>query len=255
MDIGEIANRAEDFKEVLERTKDGLAPRDFWYRYPTMGNFRILEALLSGEHRDLTRLADGKPIADIGGADGDCAFFLETLGFQAELIENPRPNFNSLEGARLLKKAFSSSVEIVEVDLDSQFALPERKYGAIFFMNVLYHLKNPYYVLEALSWRTRYCLLGTKVARYSPAEVHLGDTPVAYLLDRQELNNDPTNYWIFSPVGLRRLVSRTGWQIHDEMTLGDDVRSDPVTRDRDERMLMLIESKRGRRSGRASRTG
>jgi tRNA (mo5U34)-methyltransferase len=254
MDIGEIAEQARAFAETLEETRERLAPGDFWYPHGSLGNFRYLDLLLKGEHRKLSDLAGRKPIADIGGADGDCAFFLETLGHQVQLIDNPPTNFNGLEGARMLKEALSSSVEIVEVDLDAQFSLPETEYGLAFLLGLLYHLKNPYYVLEALAHRTDYCLMSTRVARFSPDGVEFGDIPVAYLVDERELNNDPTNFWIFSHAGLKRLLSRTGWEICSEIYIGNTrerrwsplsspFESDPVRLDRDERAFLLVRSR------------
>jgi 2-polyprenyl-3-methyl-5-hydroxy-6-metoxy-1,4-benzoquinol methylase len=35
--------------------------------------------------------------------------------------------------------------------LDSQFTLSGEKYDAIFLLGVLYHLKNPFFVLEKLA--------------------------------------------------------------------------------------------------------
>jgi tRNA (mo5U34)-methyltransferase len=244
MDIHEVAKRAQAFAKVLDRIKAELAPEDFWYRYGSMGNFAVLDALLTGENRDLGHLADGKTIADIGGADGDCSFFLETLGFNTALIDNPPTNHNRLEGARLLKKALASSIEITEVNLDRQFALPNREYGLVLLLGVLYHLKNPFYVLELLSRRARHCLLSTKVARFSPDGTYIHDLPVAYLVDKRELNNDPTNYWIFSHAGLRRLISRSGWEVRDETTRGNTTESDPVNPERNERVFLLLRSTR-----------
>jgi tRNA (mo5U34)-methyltransferase len=259
MDISEVAERAAAFATTLAETRARLAPEDFWYPYGSLGNFPVLDALLTGEHRNLSDLADGKPIVDIGGADGDCSFFLETLGYQVQLIDNPPTNFNGLKAARMLKEALSSSVEIFEVDLDAQFSLPETEYGVAFMLGLLYHLKNPYYVLETLARRTHYCLISTRVARFSPDGVDLGDIPVAYLVDDYELNNDPTNFWVFSHAGLRRLLSRTGWEICADIYIGNTAecgwgplrggesaptfRSDPASLEKDERAFLLIRSK------------
>lgn len=59
------------------------------------------------------------------------------------------------------------------------------------------------------------------------------------------MNQDDTNYWIFSEPALRRLILRTGWEIHDFTTLGATADSDPVNRDRDERAFCLIRSRWG----------
>jgi tRNA (mo5U34)-methyltransferase len=73
-----------------------------------------------------------------------------------------------MAGIRALKEALGSFVEIHAVDLDSQFELPEQQYGLVFFLGLLYHLKNPFYVLESLSKAARYCLLSTRVMRVLP---------------------------------------------------------------------------------------
>lgn len=72
-----------------------------------------------------------------------------------------------MQGVKLLKEVLSSSVQIHEVDLDSQFSLPEKNYNLAFFLGILYHLKNPFYALEALSKSARYCLISTRIARFN----------------------------------------------------------------------------------------
>jgi hypothetical protein len=164
-----------------------------------------------------------------------------------------------LRGVKLLKEALLSSVEIREVDLDSQFSLPEKDYNRAFLLGILYHLKNPFYVLEALSKAARYCLIATRIARFNRStteieettaelsqneRVDLGNIPVAYLLDEVEANNDPSNYWIFSDAGLRRILKRTGWQILDYITVGNTTDSDPASAQGDERAYCLVKSYR-----------
>jgi tRNA (mo5U34)-methyltransferase len=58
-------------------------------------------------------------VADIGAADGDLAFFLESQGLSVDVIDNAETNFNFLGGVRILKEALNSSVTIRSVDLDS----------------------------------------------------------------------------------------------------------------------------------------
>jgi SAM-dependent methyltransferase/predicted O-methyltransferase YrrM len=248
IDIGEVAERAQTFARTLEDTKAGLAPAEFWYPHKSLGNFGFLDQLLTGEHRHLARLAAGRPIADIGGADGDCAFFLETLGFEVQLIDYAPTNYNRLRAARMLREALSSSVEIVQADLDAQFTLPETEYGLVFLLGLLYHLKNPFYVLEALAHRTEYCLLSTRVARFSPDGLDVGDIPIAYLVDEFEMNDDPTNFWVFSHACLGRLTARAGWETCSSLNVGNTVQSEMVDLEKDERAFLLLRSKRfGRR--------
>ncbi len=215
-----------------------------WYPYGTFDNVEHLDAMLSGEHRDLEALRGGLPVADIGAADGDLAFALEDIGgWEADIVDTAATNINGLRGARALRDHLGSNVQIHDIDLDRQFTLPRARYGLVFLLGILYHLQNPYYVLNELAVCTSYVLLSTKVARVAgPARTPIADLPVGYLVAPHETNNDPTNYWILSPRGLERLVERTGWSILERMNVGNVIESDPATPENDERMLMLLRS-------------
>lgn len=244
-DIGELRARALAFNDTLEAEKRQLTPRSFeWYPYGTLSNFIHLDRLLTGERRFLLALIGTDPVVDIGAADGDLAFFLETLGCQAEIIDYGPTNFNGLRGARALKGARSSSVAIHEINLDAQFALPHERYGLAFFLGILYHLKNPFYALEALAKSARYCLISTRIACLTPDKrTDFSQAPMAYLLGPTEANNDSTNYWIFSEAGLRRLFERTGWDVCDYLSVGNTVDSDPASPEGDERAFCMVKSR------------
>jgi hypothetical protein len=200
--------------------------------------------MLTGENRDLTRLAQGLPVADIGAADGDLAFVLEDIaGWQVDIVDTAATNMNGLQGARALRDHLESRVQIHDIDLDRQFELPRDHYGLVFFLGILYHLQNPFYALRELASRSKHCLLSTKVARFAgPGRTPIAALPVGYLVAPRETNNDPTNYWILSPVGLERLVERAGWEILDQVNVGNTTDSDPSTPEHDERMFMLLRS-------------
>jgi hypothetical protein len=243
LDIGELVTRAVDYGRMLDEVKARLQPESFWYPYGTLGNLWQLDRLLTGPNRSLLNLAGDDPVADVGAGDGDLAFYLESLGYQVDVIDNAPTNFNGLAGAHALKAALSSDVRIWEVDLDEQFALPRERYGLVLLLGILYHLQNPFYALRALARRARYCLISTRVAQVSPdRRVRLADAPVAYLVSPTETNDDPTNYWIFSPAGLRRIFERTGWTIVDYMTVGATIDSDPASAEGDERAFCLLSS-------------
>jgi tRNA (mo5U34)-methyltransferase len=247
MDFERLRERALAFREDLLARKDAIAPTDFgWYPYDTMANILHLDALLSGPQRSVFDSLAGGRVADIGAADGDFGFFLEAeLECQVDVIDHAPTNFNELRGARRLVDELSSKVQVHEIDLDSQFTLPAAHYRAVFFLGLLYHLKNPFYVLEALAERAELCFLSTRVARVAPDHrTRLREQPVAYLLDPTEANDDPTNFWIFSEAGLRRLFDRTGWEIADFVTVGCQEDSDPCSQDRDERAFALLRSRR-----------
>ena len=243
-DFETVRERALAFRTDLLARKDEIAPEDFgWYPYDTMANVFHLDALLSGPQREVFDSLAGARIADIGAADGDFGFFLEhELGCRVDVLDNPPTNFNGLRGARRLVHELSSSVQVHEVDLDARFELPAARYGAVFFLGLLYHLKNPFHVLEALAARAELCCLSTRVARQAPDGTPLQAQPVAYLLDPAEANDDATNFWIFSEAGLRRLFTRTGWDVVDFVTVGCQDGSEPARADRDERAFALLRS-------------
>jgi tRNA (mo5U34)-methyltransferase len=258
MDAAQLLAEASAFNERLDEVKRRLAPRSFgWYPYGSLSNFAHLDRLLTGEHRALLGLAKGRTILDIGAADGDTAFFLESLGQRVHVIDYPPTNFNGCQGFRALRDALDSDIPLTELDLDSQFQLPEGRFGLALVLGLLYHLKNPFYFLERLSERTEHIVLSTRVTRYNVADgsqvpagpvnaarVDLKTVPVAYLVNPHETNNDPTNFWIFTVEGLRRLLKRTGWEILDLTTLGAIDASDPATAEGDERAFCLARSAR-----------
>jgi hypothetical protein len=215
-----------------------------WYQYDILANLAQLDTLLHDGHRDLGALAADLPVADIGGADGDLAFVLEeAYGWEIDLVDTAVTNQNGLRAAHALREHLGSRVQIADIDLDSQFRLPRERYGLVFLLGILYHLQNPFFVLRELGRRAEYCLLSTRVARVAgERRTPIASLPVAYLVSPLETNNDPTNYWMFSPAGLERIVARAGWSILERNSVGDLLDSDPSAPDHDERVFMLLRS-------------
>jgi tRNA (mo5U34)-methyltransferase len=243
MDISTLLQKAIEFEPELEARKQRLAPKSEWYGYGSLGNFHVLNEILTGAHRDLSQYLDLGPIADIGAADGDVSFLLESLGYEVDIIDYGPTNWNGLRGARLLAAETEGRVSVHEVDLDTQWALP-RTYGLAIFLGILYHLQNPYFALRELASSAQYALLSTRIAQVTAENsVRLKDAPVAYLLAPDECNNDSTNYWIFSELGLRRILDRTGWEILDFSTIGCTIDSEPADMARDERAFCLLRSR------------
>jgi tRNA (mo5U34)-methyltransferase len=240
-----VRERAILFREELERVKEETAPPDQWYPYGILSNFEHLESMLAETTPNFFEMIPGSNVADIGGADGDLAFFLESLGAgSVDFIDYAATNWNGMRGVGRLRTSLSSRVNIHEVDLDSQFRLSREDYSIIFFFGILYHLKNPFYALEALAKASRHLLLSTRVTRFGhDRTTDISKIPVAYLLDSDEANGDATNFWVFSETGLRRILSRAGWDIEAYMSIGDTVHSDPSSPEGDERAFCLLRSR------------
>ncbi len=229
------------FYERLQQLRD-VRPTERWYRYNTLSNLFHIERMLTGERRAFFSSLVKATVADIGCADGDMGFYLESLGHDVDLIDNPRSNGSGMMAVRTLRERLGSSASIHEIDLNGPFHLPRERYDVIMFLGILYHLKNPHYVLEALAKQGRYCFLNTRVARFTPSGMPMDDS-LAYLLKPGETNNDNTNVWVFSPSGLRVMLDRSGWDVLDSMTVGATETSDPVHADRDERAFFLLQSR------------
>ncbi|MEW5980704.1 MAG: class I SAM-dependent methyltransferase [Acidobacteriota bacterium] len=244
--IDQLLEGAVFAESEANELKSRLKTDDFeWYRYSILGSVEQICQLLQGDFQDLSNIVTGPQVADIGGADGDLSFFLERYGLDVDLIDNSETNINGMKAARLIKKTINSKVNIYEIDLNQPFELPRSRYDLIFMLGTLYHMQNPFYVLDKLSWHTYFCFLSTRVTRCaSDPKLVIKNEPVAYLVDVDELNQDCTNYWIFTETGLRRILSRTGWVICGLRTYGDTERSDPISVEHDERAFCLLKSKR-----------
>jgi SAM-dependent methyltransferase len=241
MDAAALEQASAAFGAGLNETKRRLGPDFPWYPYGSLANFVHLKPIL--QDHPLDALVAGGPVLDIGAADGEVAFFLESLGYTVAIVDHAPTNYNSLRGARMLADHMGSSVTIADVDLDSYFELPGETYDLVFFLGILYHLKNPFYAMEHLSRRARHILVSTRVARFAPQGQPIRDIPVGYLVGPLESNNDATNFWIFSETGLKQLFTRSGWDVVSFHTVGDTATSDPARVDRDERAFALLRSR------------
>lgn len=244
MNGDQLLKLAQDFQTELDRKKSARKVAFPWYPYGTLNNFIHLRDAFN--RHPLQSLTESKHVADIGAADGDLAFFLQSLGYKVDVIDYAPTNFNGLQGVKSLidMLGVAGSVNLIERDIDEQFTLPKASYDLVFLLGILYHLKNPYYILEKLSHATRNLVISTRIMRFTPDGKPVADLPVAYLLSPGESNNDATNYWIFTELALKRLIVRAGWQVTYSTSVGDTVLSNPSSADHDERSFMLLKSNR-----------
>ena len=208
-----------------------------WYPYTSLNNVPILAGFLPSE---LELVPQSGSVLDVGAADGDMGFLFQSLGCEVDFLDNAATNFNQCNGLRRTATLLGKSDSLIERDMDWGFEL-EHDYDLVLFLGTLYHLRNPALVLIRLAQRCRRALISTKVTSRLPTGESIAHSAVAYLLDRREANGDPTNYFVFSPVGFERLVKRCGWNIVHAKRVGAVGRSNPVDNDLDERMFLYCE--------------
>lgn len=239
-----ILENLPSFKEKLKTHKENDSFLS-WYPYGILDNFYHLDNLLK-ENRNVFDRLEGRKILDLGCADGDLGYFMESQGYEVDLMDHAQPNHNDLQGANRIKELLESNVNIYDRDIDSQFIMPDHKYDLVFFLGILYHLKNPFYILEQLSHQSRFMFISTRIAKYAPDGTDIQNASVGYLLGHGESENgDLSNFFIFSEKGLKNLLVRSGWQIMNYMSVGSE-NSDPHSVSNDERAFCLCESWRPR---------
>lgn len=240
----ELLEEGVRFRSELQALRRRLIVPDYgWYPYESLSALETLTRLLAPLFPDVAGALASGPVADIGCGDGDLGLLCAHLGAQVDAIDHLESNFNQMRGVAVLREALDLTLSVHDIDLDGSFRLPRSDYGFAFFLGTLYHLKNPYYVLEALASRADWCILSTRIARVTPRHLPIEEEPVAYLLGAREANNDPTNFWIFSAAGLLRLLDRAGWTVLGQERVGDSMVSDPCHPEADERMFVLLRSK------------
>lgn len=242
LSLDELASQFHDrLQSIKDRTR---LEGGEWYPWRTLAAMQMLEREMHADVPELQRMIGTEPVLDVGCGDGDISFFLESLGAKVDAVDHPVTNYNRMQGVRALKQALGSSIGIHAVNLDARPNLPGTNYGLALMLGVLYHLKNPYLALETLARNARYLYMSTRIAAWTPdRQLNFGGRPMAYLVDDRELNDDPTNFWIFSEDALSRIVRRAGWSIRKQFTTGSPAAdADPVHEDRDARAFLLLES-------------
>jgi SAM-dependent methyltransferase len=245
MTAGEMLQRTVEFHKRLRSLK-AAAPEVLWYPYHSLSNFVHIDRLLSAQPRNLFDLLPNRRVLDVGTGDGDVAFFLESLGYQVEAVDLPASNHSALTGFKRLQAELGSRVTLHERDLDRQFQLDGEPFGLALSLGLLYHLKNPFYFLEELSAHAHYCLASCKIADILEAEGarDVSHAPLAYLLEPDELNEDNSNFWVFTESCLKRLFNRAGWVVIDSLRVDTTGRARANSASDDARLFALLASRR-----------
>lgn len=153
----------------------------------------------------------GKRVLDIGAWDGFYSFEAERRGGDVLATDSfcwSDESWASKAGFDLAKEVLGSQVGEQFIDPDE--LAPEKVGGTfdvVFFLGVLYHLKNPIYTLEKVASVT-----GGLLILETHVDLRAGeDLSLAAFYPTTELNGDPTNWWGPNPRCVRDLLTAAGF--------------------------------------------
>lgn len=234
----------KQFEANLIKMKENGKDRISFYPYNSIHNLYQLDLLLLNTGWTPEKILATEGVNDIGGADGDLAFYAEYIGAsKVSLVDNAPTNFNQLKGAQFLKEQLHSNVNIKNIDLDSSgvWDLVDPA-GITIFLGILYHLKNPFFALSELSKKSEYLLLSTKVFDVLPG-IDVSSYPLSYFYTPGECNNDNTNWWCFTDECLKRMLDRAGWSIIAYRRFGCERVAEPSSLEKDGRAFAFLKRK------------
>jgi tRNA (mo5U34)-methyltransferase len=227
MHLEDIAKKVNSFRNRLAMAKHEASGVS-WYPYNSLENFQQFNAGFKNAGRDLfLKISENKRILDIGAADGDTSFFLSDIGADVTIVDNPSTNFNDCTGIKYLQRSFDRRVKLIERDIDFS-SEPFGEFDLAIFLGILYHLRNPMKALTALAESAEHMVVSTAIiSRLKPGGVNIEDEDIAGLMSARRRNNDPTNYWYFTPHSMRLVLKRCGWDVLDEFRCGDVGQASP----------------------------
>ena len=260
----EFLKKRSSLYNIVANSPEHLASGGQLYPYDIMGaNFSIIVDMLEmSDSRDFLTENGIGTVLDVGGANGDLAFVFAGAGFETTLVDLSISYQKAPLVASLINLQLGTNVRVVDLSVDGYFCYKDliehtvnlgqfkhdsisEVFDLVICFGLLYHLKNPFAFLDSLSKICRHCILGTWLMSYLPDNVtRVRDLPLAYFLGSGELNNDASNYWIFSDLSFRRLAERAGFSVLSSAgAFGrEDKISNPVDTNYGERGFLLLRS-------------
>ena len=228
--ISEALETVGTFSQELRDTKIKLNTVS-WYPYDSLSNVPLMKRAVSGNDIDV------RSVLDVGPADGDIAFLFARAGCSVSAIELESTNFNSGNALLTLNAALGNRVGVRFCDVDFGFSLAH-DYDLCVATGIAYHLRNPMLFYITLAQHCRYLITNTRVIDEVDSGMAIGNQPLAYILECRECNDDPTNWWLFTPAAYLRVLTRCGWHVKNHFSVGASVGN---AREADKRMWAFCE--------------
>lgn len=165
----------------------------------------------------------GQRVLDVGCSDGFYSFEAERRGATEVVAVDDESSLlaGHGNGFTVASDLIGSKVNYTVGDVHSLGETLEGPFDTIFFINVLYHVKNPMLAMEQLRsvakpgatlyLKTLFSLDIRKWFRDRRYGFDLGRQPKFMFYPSTELGGDPTNWWAPNRPGVEALLQSTGW--------------------------------------------
>lgn len=182
----------------------------------------------------------GKRVLDVGCADGFFSFLAESRGADVVAIDSwPR------QGFFLAHELLNSKVEFHHANVYDILPDDFGWFDIVFFFGVYYHLKNPILALERIASLTReWAMIESHVSTpqvqspelahkpfwkrvlpQPPASLHGSMGASSHFFERDELNRDPTNWWVPTIPCLLGTIRAAGFPVAELVSCYDRSRA------------------------------
>ncbi|MDD5109293.1 MAG: class I SAM-dependent methyltransferase [Candidatus Omnitrophica bacterium] len=164
---------------------------------------------------DLPADFSGKSVLDIGAFDGYFSFEAEKRGAARVLavdnfyrLEKEGKHLDSREmGFKTAKEILASNVEYKVMDVLDLSPAAVGEFDIVLFLGVFYHLKHPLLALERIASITK----GMMICE-SHFENKYKGSPVATFYEKDNENNDPTNWWGANQECMEAMIRSVGFR-------------------------------------------
>ena len=206
------------------------------YPYDTMGaNLANMFELFNRSGFAETFESDAvRSVCDVGCANGELAFAMSGADLMVSAIDYSFKHDQAPYVVSKISEECNFRVNVSDMSVDRYFTLddvkrsrvsnvypmPDLAFDLMISFGLLYHLRNPFAFIESLRSMTRYAVIGTHIMTHLPnLTIRVDGSPLGYLLHPEELNGDPSNYWVLTLPAFKRLVERSGFKILGELLL------------------------------------
>ena len=213
--------RIQDHKQIINLMRNV----EFWYHQielaPGIVTPGVNDSSAVLKNLEALRLPDdcsGLRVLDIGCRDGFFSFAMEARGADVTGVDYAP---SSVTGFEVAARVLDSKVEYV---VENVYDLDPQKYGrfdVVFFLGVLYHLRNPLLALDRIRQMLNPGgLLFVECQLSTDARVNSLDIPIWQFYPRATLNDDETNKWAPNLPGLGLVVEEAEFTVQDSMVHG-----------------------------------